>query len=250
MTRLREHIHLVGSATLGTRSHPLDCHVYLLDGGDELALVDAGAGLAPEALLDNAVAAGHDPARIGTLLLTHGHGDHAGGAAWLRERLRLRVLAPTGCRQAIEAGDEERLSVAAGRRAGLYPPDFRLRPCPVDAELRPGEAVRIGALTLQPLDTPGHCRGHVSLLLEEGGTVDLLAGDAIFDGGRVALQPIPDCDIGELAASLRALRSLALDGLFAGHGDPVLAGAGEHVERANRALDRLLLPPPLIPADV
>ncbi|MGX6449948.1 MBL fold metallo-hydrolase, partial [Patulibacter sp. S7RM1-6] len=69
--RLTPRVHLVASATHGTVTSPWDCHVYLLDGGDELALVDAGAGLAPDALLANVAAAGHDPARVRHLLLTH-----------------------------------------------------------------------------------------------------------------------------------------------------------------------------------
>ena len=67
----------------------------------------------------------------------------------------------------------------------------------------------------------------------------------MFDGGRIALQPIHDCDLAAQVATLRRLRTLALDGLFAGHGTPVSAGGQAHIEHANEALDRLLLPPPL-----
>ena len=243
--RLREHIHRVASADA---THPLDCHVYLLDGGGELALVDAGGGMAPDALLENVRAAGHDPADVGLLLLTHGHGDHAAGAAALRDRLGLRVLAHPVARAWIEAGDERALSVEAGRAAGLYPPDFRLPACPVDGDLRPGARFSVGSLAIEVVDTPGHCRGHVSLVVEHDGVRDLLAGDAVFDRGRVALQPIHDCDLGELTATLRRLRTTPVDGLLAGHGEVVLRGASAHIERANRMLDRLLMPEPLLPA--
>ena len=44
--RLRPDLYLVGGGHAGfDLSAPLDCHVYLLDGGDELALVDAGLGI-------------------------------------------------------------------------------------------------------------------------------------------------------------------------------------------------------------
>lgn len=43
--RLTQDVALVGGGNAGFGlSAPLDCHVYLLDGGDELALVDAGVG--------------------------------------------------------------------------------------------------------------------------------------------------------------------------------------------------------------
>jgi glyoxylase-like metal-dependent hydrolase (beta-lactamase superfamily II) len=95
--RLTRGVHLVGSGEIGL-SDPWDAHVYLLDGGSELALVDAGCGQRDslERILANVRDDGLDPARITTLLLTHWHPDHSGGAAALRDRLapRLRVHAP------------------------------------------------------------------------------------------------------------------------------------------------------------
>jgi hydroxyacylglutathione hydrolase len=44
--RLTDRVGLVGWGANGfDLTHPLDCHVYLLHGGSELALIDAGAGL-------------------------------------------------------------------------------------------------------------------------------------------------------------------------------------------------------------
>lgn len=243
---LTERIERVGGTDL---TDPLDCHVYLLDGGGELALVDAGGGRAPAAILDRVRAAGFDPAAIGHLLLTHGHGDHAAGAAGLAERLPgLRVHASPAVAGWLTAGDEAAVSVDVARRAGLYPPGFAYPACPAEGDLVDGARIRVGDLELAVLDTPGHSAGHVALLLELGGRRDLLAGDAVFAGGRIALQPLPDCDLAAQVATLRRLRPLALDGLFAGHGEPVVRDGAAHVERANAALDRLLLPDPLNPA--
>ena len=41
--RLTEDIYLVGSAEFGL-SNAYDCHVYLLDGGEEATLIDCGVG--------------------------------------------------------------------------------------------------------------------------------------------------------------------------------------------------------------
>ena len=52
--RLSSRVHLVGPGAMGFElTDPFDCHVYLIDGGDELALVDAGAGMGAEAILAN-----------------------------------------------------------------------------------------------------------------------------------------------------------------------------------------------------
>ena len=47
MVRITRDVYMVGSGQLGL-SNALDCHVYLLDGGEALALIDAGGGRKPE----------------------------------------------------------------------------------------------------------------------------------------------------------------------------------------------------------
>jgi glyoxylase-like metal-dependent hydrolase (beta-lactamase superfamily II) len=184
---------------------------------------------------------------VNQLLLTHGHGDHAGGAARLATLLGAQVsvhAAPLVARWLADA-DEAAVSLDVARARGIYPGDYRLQACDVIGDLSDGAITRVGDLRLQVLDTPGHCRGHVSLLLEAGGRRDLLAGDAIFHGGRIHLQPIHDCDLHEQVATVRRLRDLAIDGLFPGHGVLAVNNGQEQVERANAALDRLVMPEPL-----
>ena len=44
--RLTRSVYLVGGGTLAFGlSDDYDCHVYVIDGGEEMALVDAGAGI-------------------------------------------------------------------------------------------------------------------------------------------------------------------------------------------------------------
>jgi glyoxylase-like metal-dependent hydrolase (beta-lactamase superfamily II) len=79
--RLTYEVALVGGGGLGLGlTHEADSHVYLIDGGDELALVDVGTGLATDRLLTVVTADGYDPARIRLAFITHPHADHAGGA--------------------------------------------------------------------------------------------------------------------------------------------------------------------------
>ena len=92
--RLTRRVHLIGSGATGADlSNPYDCHVYLVDGGGPLALIDAGVGLEPERILANVRAAGFDPAAIETIALTHAHADHGAGAGPLHELTGAEVLA-------------------------------------------------------------------------------------------------------------------------------------------------------------
>ena len=81
--KLTDDIHVVGGGRFGFGlSGVLDCHVYLLNGGTELALVDPGFG-APgdfDTILENIRQDGLDPKNIHKIILTHYHADHVGGA--------------------------------------------------------------------------------------------------------------------------------------------------------------------------
>lgn len=248
--RLSERVYLVGSGSNGfDLTDPFDCHVYLVDGGDELALIDAGAGMGAEAIIANVKQDGFDPARIRHLILTHGHGDHAGGAARLRKLVGEPAIYAAGTiADSLRQGDEKAMSVDVAKQAGIYPPDYRLEPFPVDHELEEGATVEVGGLRLAVLETPGHSDGHVSLLLKHGGRRILFAGDVVFFGGKVLLQDIHDCRLDALSSSLRKLRRLEVTDLLPGHLTLSLRDGQRHIERANLVLDRLLIPEQVVSA--
>jgi glyoxylase-like metal-dependent hydrolase (beta-lactamase superfamily II) len=248
--QLAERIHLVGSGSFGfDLTDPYDCHIYLLDGGSELALVDVGAGMGAAEVVANVRRAGFDPGRIEQLICTHAHGDHAGGAARMRELLPDAALSISGeVADLVRSGDEARTSIGAAKLAGIYPADYRLEPCRVDRELAEGDRIAIGDLTLECIGTPGHSSGHLSFLLEHDGRRSLFGGDVVFFGGTVLLQNIHDCSLGALVESLRKLRGLDVDALFPGHLAFSLSDGQRHIETANRALDTLLIPNQMVAA--
>ena len=248
--RLAERVYLVGSGTQGfDLTDPYDCHVYLIDGGSELALIDVGAGMGAAAIIENVKRDGFDPARIRHVILTHGHGDHAGGAARMRSMLgEPSVYASGGIADALRRADEKAISLEAAKLAGIYPMDYRMVPCSIDHELEEGATVSVGDVVLSVLDTPGHSDGHVSLLMEDSGRRMLFAGDVIFFGGKVLLQNIHDCRLDALINSLRKLRQLDVTSLLPGHLTLSLKDGQRHIERANQALDRLLIPEGILSA--
>jgi glyoxylase-like metal-dependent hydrolase (beta-lactamase superfamily II) len=202
-----------------------------------------------EAIVENVRRDGFDPARIRHLVLTHAHGDHAGGAARLRRLLDApRVYVSHARAEALRNGDEAAFSLDAAKRAGIYPPDYVLERCAVDVDLTEGDRIAVGSLELEVLDTPGHADGHVSLLLEHGCRRTLFAGDVIFFGGKILLQAIDDCRLDEQIRSLRKLRELHVDALLPGHLTPSLNDGQRHIERANEVLDRLLVPEQMVSA--
>ena len=241
--RLTGRISVVGGGATGLGiSHPLDPNVYLLSGGDELALIDAGSGLGEEELLANVRSLGHDPEEIRHIFLTHAHGDHAGGAAALSGMLGARVYLSEAERDALESADEDALGLTIARRNGYYPEDYRLRPCEVHEVLSGGERLRCGDLELSVLATPGHSAGSVCYLTDtEEGPV-LFAGDTVFAGGRISLIVAPGSDLLAMAESVRELGGLGIEALLPGHGLFPLRGGQEHIDRAIRKFDSMVPP--------
>lgn len=241
--KLLPQVHLVGSGRLGFElSNDFDCHVYLLDGGSEAALVDAGVGLDVHEILDNIRATGIPLSKITKLVLTHAHADHMGGAGQLRAALNLQVCAPWESAPWIRAADEQAVSLELAKRAGYYPKDYRLQGCPVDLELHEGDTLRVGDLELRVLETPGHCRGHCSYVVATETRKLFFGGDLVFFNGAVILQNIPDCSIEDYAASVEKLDGLNINALLCGHMTLPLRNGQRHIDLALQAFRGLMVP--------
>ena len=245
--RIAEGIHLIASGKSGVSlTHPADCNAYAVHCGEAgYLLIDSGAGIDSGRILNVLRDDGIEAGAIKALLLTHYHLDHCGGAAALREALQLEVWAGPLTAAVVSSGDEESISLAAAKRAGIYPTELKLAPCPVARILDSGAEIGIGDACLTPIAAPGHSRDMTCYLLRQRTRSILFAGDVIFSGGRISLQDTWDCDVPAYTRSLRELLRLEFDMLFPGHGTWRLRDARQDFEEAMSYLDRLLLPPNL-----
>lgn len=245
--KLTDRIYLVGSGASGySLTDRYDCHVYLLDGGGELALIDAGTGLGAPEILANVRSHGFDPADIRHIVLTHAHADHAGGAARLRTATSGPLIYLHRDSANFREGDEQAISLTDAREFGLYPDDYHLEPCPVDVELEDGQRLQLGDLELEVLHTPGHCLGHASLVMRQQRQVCFFAGDLVFFGGQILLQNIYDCDLQAHLASLRKVANLGVEVFLPGHNALALKNGQRHIDAALRHLQDGLIPPNLV----
>jgi hydroxyacylglutathione hydrolase len=247
--KLTSDLHVVGGGRFGFGlSGILDCHVFVLNSGSELALIDPGLGLANDfdTILNNIRADGLDPKNIRKLILTHYHCDHVGAAAEAQKRLDVEVIASKLAAPVIRSGDEKAVALDVAKAAGFYPQDFHLPPCPVDHELSEGDVVQVGNLSLQTYETPGHCDGHLSFLMTGGDRTYLLGADLVFWGGKILLQNIHDCRIDAYASSVLKVAQLEFDALVPGHLQISLGYGKEHVTKAAESFRQLGVPPNLM----
>jgi hydroxyacylglutathione hydrolase len=242
--QLTERIHLVGSGEAGwATTDPIDSQVYLIDTGDGFACVDAGAGRSLDRILAEVGSDRLASAHIRWVLLTHGHADHAGGAAaWRRAVPGIQIAASGQVAGWLAKGDEEALSVDRARAAGIYPTDYRLEPCEVDFLLEADGDLELGAIRFRVVPTPGHAEGHLAFVAEIDGAVTAFTGDALFPDGRILLQDTWDCDVRLALRSVERLATHRPDRLLAGHLPPVLSDAGRHVRAALERIARLAVP--------
>lgn len=242
--KIHDRIYLVGSGSQGfSMSDDSDCHIYLIDGGGEMAMVDTGSGQSVPQILKNIQNEGFDTKRVKHLLLTHAHLDHAGGAAKMRESLAgVRVCMHADCAPFLRNGDESAISLADAKRAGLYPGNYEFRPCEIDCELRDGQTITVGDLQVECVETPGHSQGHVSYVIQYGGSKILFGGDLVFFGGNILLQNTWDCDIHAHISSLKKLREARIDMLLPGHLTFSLRDGQRHIDAALKSVDDLLIP--------
>jgi glyoxylase-like metal-dependent hydrolase (beta-lactamase superfamily II) len=153
----------------------------------DAVLIDAGPHSPP--FLDElaALIAG----RVIAILLTHGHPDHAGGAAYLSSLLNVPVWASP--------------HVNAEVRAGL----------PHLNSYADHETFDLGTDRVGVVPTPGHAPDHVCFVLEPDQVV--FSGDAILGRGTTLIA-LPEGNMAEYLRTLERMRSLEATLIAPGHG--------------------------------
>lgn len=172
-------------------------YAYLVR-GERTLLIDSGVAGAEDAILAALADLDGSAGDVTTLLLTHSHPDHIGGAAALRRASGCRVLAHPAERAWIED--------IAVQQAQRPVPGFATLvggSVPVDGTLQDGDRLSWPPLgELRVLHTPGHSPGSLSLWLADEGV--LFTGDAVPQPGTMPIYT----DAAAAASSLQALLRL------------------------------------------
>ncbi|MFH1795113.1 MAG: MBL fold metallo-hydrolase [Pseudomonadota bacterium] len=145
---------------------------------------------------------------IGEIWLTHGHLDHAGGAAELKERLGVEIIGPHVADAPLLANIEKQASsFGVGG----------LRNCTPDRFLAEGDTVSFGDHVFEVFHCPGHAPGHVVYFDRKARFAHV--GDVLFNGS-VGRTDLPG---GDHAALIRSIKEKLLPlgddvGFICGHG--------------------------------
>lgn len=240
-------------------------NVYLVDSGGSWVLIDAGyagSGATIREVVGRLCGGG----RPRSILLTHGHPDHAGAAVRLAADWDVPIHLPEGEVPFVNGTSlyPEPLVFWLARVVPRRAMEAMARGSDLGDDVRPfdPQAGAPGMPDWTVVATPGHTPGHVALF--RPGDRTLLSGDAVLTlawhsrlGSRgigwlwdlARCRPrlcgpptVFTCDWRAAAASIATLADLGPWVLASGHGVPL---AGRHVAPALRELASRIAPPPL-----
>lgn len=163
-----------------------NCTVLWSEAGKNATVIDPGGEL--ERILSLVKDQG---LTVEKLVLTHGHIDHAGGAAELSELVKAPIVGPHEADRFLLDGLEE-LAPKYGVEG--------VRNCSPDQWLEEGDTVAMAGYDFAVLHCPGHSPGSVAFHQPELRL--LIAGDVIFQGS-VGRTDLPGGDHDTLIGSIK-----------------------------------------------
>lgn len=203
-------------------------NAYLLRGEKGDVLIDTGLPGLASRLLRVMHHHGSSPDRLALIILTHVHLDHVGNLRTLRSLAQAPILVHRHEAPILESGQ---VTVPAGRTplarvligiSGALAPFVRFVPITPDIAVDDDVSLSEFGIAGRIVHTPGHTKGSISVLLDNG---DAVIGDLCQNGwgfgmgaGRIVLPlaDLPDA-VGE---SWDRLLGSGVQRLYPGHGVP------------------------------
>jgi len=191
--------------------------IFLLDGAEADSnmfcinneiLVDCGSGFFIEETLGQMEEYFIDPKKIKTIIITHAHFDHCGGAnEWKKI---------TGAKIFIHEKDKEAFENGKGIQVEHFETEYESTKA--DKIIKEGDIFKTGKYNFKVIHTPGHTPGGISLWDEKNKI--LISGDTLFlDGfGRTDLEGGSEKELNESLKKIKKLGNIEI--LLPGHGAP------------------------------
>jgi glyoxylase-like metal-dependent hydrolase (beta-lactamase superfamily II) len=192
-------------------------------------LIDTGIPKSENAILNAMRQVGLDEHDLRLIVVTHGHHDHAGSAAKLREQTGAKVAVHEKDANMLRTGTQGRLIPTGliGRIAGLFIGSANRTGYPaINPDILISGTLDLASYGIAGIviPTPGHTSGSVSVVLENG---DTFSGDLIFPqipSGKPGLPYWAD-NTADVYTSVKTLLTYNPQTFYLGHGGSFPAAA-------------------------
>lgn len=208
--KLLENFYMVSAEVL---THRFDATAFLVKDKDFSILIDCGTPQGFDNMIKNIKKCGSEPEGIKYVFGTHGHYDHVGAAALLKNKF--------GCEIYLHGQDVKRVERGDGIKTTaelLYGEKFEA--FKVDHILKGEEKFEFNNFSMEVIHTPGHTPGGVCYVLNISGLRVLIAADTLYGG----FSPKIGSDETAWMESLEKLCNLDVDLMITGHMNPTLLG--------------------------
>jgi glyoxylase-like metal-dependent hydrolase (beta-lactamase superfamily II) len=191
---------------------------YLIKINANFVLIDTGTSGNRGEIENQLEKAGCKPGNLNLILITHGDSDHAGNAAYLRDKYGTKIAMHQGDSGMVQKGDmlwnrkgnpiSKIIKPFMGlSKSNRFTPDFYVED---------GYDLIDYGLNAQVIHIPGHSLGSLGILTDQG---DLFCGDLLINTDKPALNSIMD-DKKAANISIEKLEKLNIVNVYPGHGEP------------------------------
>ena len=197
-------------------------NAYLLSAGVDFVLIDTGLAMHREKLEKELNEAGCYPGKLKLVLITHGDMDHAGNAAWLKEKYGCRIALHENDLGLVEKGIQvKRKTKSIGSRLffiirRLFRKKFSFEKFTPDIFLSDGMRLNESGLSGTVYHLPGHTSGSVCILTEDG---NFFAGDIFTNRKRPETASLIE-NQEDLNKSYARIKTMDIKTVYPGHGKP------------------------------
>lgn len=195
-----------------------DANCYLIRIETGYILIDTGIKNRRKQLETALNNAGCQPGDLKLIILTHGHVDHVGNAAYLRDKYGAKIAMHRGDVNMVTGGG---MFADAPQSLMIKIVGFLMNITGMgdfetftpDILFEDNQSLQEHGLDATVLHTPGHSKGSISILTTLG---DLFSGD-IFNGSVEGVTTLVN-DQSALESSVEHLKSLNAESFYPGHG--------------------------------